>query len=93
VPRAPADFVALRGDAVSADVLLADASRRDVALVTVGGRPLAGDGGVRAVFEARGVDVAPIVLDGAPRLLSADLACRVDALPEREPGLERRRCA
>ncbi len=78
VPRLAPDF---------ARALLA-ATRRDLALVVVGGRPMIGDAGLARVFDARRVAVRPVALDRAAKLADAGLVRRLAACAIREPGLE-----
>jgi cytosine/adenosine deaminase-related metal-dependent hydrolase len=70
-----------------ADSLLA-ATRRDVALVAIGGRPLVGSPELSAVFAARGARTVPMLVDGAERLALASLARAVAGCAIREPGVE-----
>jgi cytosine/adenosine deaminase-related metal-dependent hydrolase len=82
----PADFVVLpRGSA--ADVLL-QARRSDVRLVTIGGRPMVGVTELAPVFEARGVGVRSIRVDGVERLAAATLAHAIGRCPIAEPGVD-----
>jgi cytosine/adenosine deaminase-related metal-dependent hydrolase len=84
----PADLVVVppvRHDA--AEALLAT-ERRDVRLVTIGGRPLVGAPEMAAVFAARGSAPRPIVVDGAERLARRSLARAIERCPIREPGVE-----
>ena len=85
---APADLLivpALRS--LPADSLLA-ATRRDVALVAIGGRPLVGSPELAGVFAARGTRTVPVLVDGAERLAHARLARALAACAIREPGVE-----
>jgi imidazolonepropionase-like amidohydrolase len=85
---APADLVVLppsEGDA--ADAVLA-ATRRDVALVAIGGRPIVGATIFARAFAARRVSSRVIVIDGSERLADARLARAIERCPIREPGVQ-----
>jgi len=77
----PADLIVVPTPA------LPDASRADVRLVVVGGRPLVGDPGFCAVFEARRVAARRIRVDGAPKIAESGLVRRIAGCPIREPGV------
>ena len=74
-------------DLTAADALVA-ASRRDVALVTMGGRPVLGSPWLSAVFVARRITAQPVSVDGAERLVSCRLARAIARCPIAEPGVE-----
>ena len=83
----PSDLVvvpSLRDD--PAEALLA-ASRRDLSLVTVGGRPVVGSPAFRSAFVARGVGARPIEVDGVERLADSRLARAIARCPIAEPGV------
>jgi cytosine/adenosine deaminase-related metal-dependent hydrolase len=84
----PADLVVLPpiGSAL-ADALVRSA-RRDVALVTIGGRPVLGCPTLSAVFVARRTPAQPVSIDGAERLVSCRLAHAIARCPIAEPGVE-----
>jgi cytosine/adenosine deaminase-related metal-dependent hydrolase len=85
---APADLVvlpALEGE--PADALLA-ATRRDISLVTVGGRPVVGAPKFRPVWVARRAAARPIFVDGASRLAESRLGWAIARSPIREPGVD-----
>lgn len=87
VAGAPADIVVIpRGNGDAADALLS-ASRRDVALVTVGGRPLVGLPRFAPLFMARSVTPRPISVDDCSRLADSGLARRIEGCPIAEPGV------
>jgi cytosine/adenosine deaminase-related metal-dependent hydrolase len=84
---APADITivpATNGDASSA--LLA-ATRRDIALVVVGGRPLVGVQRLAPVFLARRVTPRPLVVDGTSKLADSGLVRRIESGSIAEPGV------
>jgi cytosine/adenosine deaminase-related metal-dependent hydrolase len=83
----PADLVVLPGGAAGAAAALLSASRRDISLVVVGGRPLVGVPPFAPVFLARGVTPRSISIDGSPRVADSALVRRIDGCPIREPGV------
>ncbi len=92
VPDASADLLvvpAAVGDAAgdAASALLA-ASRRDVSLVTIGGRLMVASPRFAEVFAARRAAARPILVDGVERLAEARLARAIARCPIREPGVE-----
>jgi hypothetical protein len=76
--------VAIATDAANA--LLA-ATRRDVRLVILGGRPLVGDPDLAEIFTARRVTAREMRVDGAPKLADSGLVRRIVGCPIREPGV------
>ena len=84
----PADFVILPPLAASAAEAVLQASRRDLWLVMIGGRPLLGDRRFAdAIFVARRVPARPLGVDGAHKLADAALVRRIEGCPIQEPGL------
>jgi len=84
----PADLLVLpRLAGTPAETLLA-ASRREVSLVVLGGRPMVGRPEFRALFSARRVAVRPIVVDGEDRLAESRLGSSLARCPIREEGVE-----
>ena len=84
----PADLVVLPSPkADPADALLA-ASRRDLALVMIDGRPLVGSSCFERVFAARRSKTRPLVVDGAERVAEATLARAIARCVIPEPGVE-----
>ena len=63
------------------------ASRRDVRLVVVDGRPLVGDPDMTPVFEARRVVARSIRVDETPKIAESGLARRIAGCPIVEPGV------
>jgi cytosine/adenosine deaminase-related metal-dependent hydrolase len=68
------------------DALLA-ASRRDVRLVVVDGRPLVADPDMARAFEARRVVPRPIRVDGLLKIADSGLTRRIAGCPIAEPGV------
>ncbi|RDS83706.1 amidohydrolase [Dyella monticola] len=86
LPGAPADLVIVQdhgGDPVSS---LIGIERSQIRAVVRDGVPRIADNDFAEWFAAAGVETVPVVLDGKPKLLAADLAD--PALLEMEPGLE-----
>jgi cytosine/adenosine deaminase-related metal-dependent hydrolase len=84
---APADLVVLPPSADQPGAALLAASRRDVRLVAVEGRPLVGDPEFAAIFEARKVTPRPLRVDAAPKLGDSGLVRRIAGCPIAEPGV------
>jgi cytosine/adenosine deaminase-related metal-dependent hydrolase len=83
-----ADLIVLRSHAPTAHDALVAASRRDLALVTIGGRPIVGCPTLSAVFVARRTTAHPVAIDGVERLVSSRLASAIRRCPIPEPGVE-----
>jgi cytosine/adenosine deaminase-related metal-dependent hydrolase len=84
---APADVLVLPPLASGPAAALLAATRRDVRLVTVGGRPLVGDPDLAPVFVARRVTPRPLTVDAAPKLADSGLVRRIAGCPITEPGV------
>jgi cytosine/adenosine deaminase-related metal-dependent hydrolase len=85
---APADFIVLPAAAPEAAQALLLASRRDVSMVVVGGRPMIGAPELRSAFKARGVRASQLAVDGVPRVADADLVAAIKRCPIAEQGVE-----
>ena len=84
----PADLVVLPSSKSDpADALFA-ASRRDLTLVMIEGRPLVGASAFDAVFAARRSTTRPIAIDGVERVAELSLARAIARCPISEPGVE-----
>jgi cytosine/adenosine deaminase-related metal-dependent hydrolase len=79
--RADADPTGAAGDA------LLGATRRDIRLVAIAGRPLVADPDFAPVFAARRVAARPLTIDGAPKLAESGLVRRIAGCPILEPGV------
>lgn len=97
VVGAPADLIVvpaartngaedLRVEHAAGGALLA-ATRRDLRLVVVDGRPLVADPDLAPVFEARRAAPRPLRVDDAPKVAESGLARRIAGCPIREPGV------
>jgi cytosine/adenosine deaminase-related metal-dependent hydrolase len=84
----PADLLVLRPREATPEDTLVAAARRDVALVTLGGRPVVGCPSFAAVFVARHTTAQPVGVDGVERLISCRLAHAIARCPIDEPGVE-----
>ena len=84
----PADFIVLPPVKETPEDALLAAARRDLALVTMGGRPLVGCPSLSAVFVARRTTGQPVSVDGVERLVSCRLAYAIARCPIAEPGVE-----
>ena len=89
VPGARADLLVVpAGKKDDAAAALLDTSRRDVALVTIGGRPMIAAPSLSTVFTARRATARPILVDGAERLADVRLARAIARCSIREAGVE-----
>jgi cytosine/adenosine deaminase-related metal-dependent hydrolase len=84
---APADVVVIPALAGDPGAALLQATRRDVRLVIVDGRPLIGDPDFAAVFKARRVTARPLRVDTRPKLGESGLVRRIAGCPIAEPGV------
>jgi cytosine/adenosine deaminase-related metal-dependent hydrolase len=82
-----ADLIVIPPRSQDAAEALISTSRRDLALVVIGGRPLVGAPALGDVFSARRIDARSIVVDGMQRLAESRLARAIAACPIREPGV------
>ncbi len=84
----PADLVVLpSAQSDPCDALFA-ASRRDLTLVMIDGRPRVGAPAFESVFGARRETTRPIAIDGVERLAASGLARAIAKCPISEPGVE-----
>jgi cytosine/adenosine deaminase-related metal-dependent hydrolase len=84
----PADLIVLPSPQPDpADALLA-ASRKDLTLVLIDGRPIVGSPAFEAVFGARRTSTRPLCVDGVERVANSTLARTIARCPIREPGVE-----
>ena len=84
----PADLVVLPPAGPTPADALVRSARRDVALVTIGGRPVLGSPSLSAVFVARRTRAQPVAIDDSERLVSCRLAHAIASCPIVEPGVE-----
>jgi cytosine/adenosine deaminase-related metal-dependent hydrolase len=86
-PGLPADLVVIPARGTDPGAALLETSRRDVRLVVIEGRPLAGDPDLAAVFQARKVTPRTLRVDAAPKLADAGVVRRIAGCPIAEPGV------
>ena len=84
----PADLMVIPPAADAPATALIHTMRRDVRLVTIGGRPLVGDPSLADIFRARRGGPRPITVDRAPKLADRVLARQIAGCPIAEPGVE-----
>jgi cytosine/adenosine deaminase-related metal-dependent hydrolase len=85
---AAADITVVRAtDSCPFETLVA-ASRQEVRLTMIGGRPLIGEPALSRVFAAAAVETMPALLDGSPRLVARWIGRRVGKMTLQEPGFE-----
>ena len=84
----PADLTVLPNHADSAGTSLLNASRKDVQLVMIAGRPLIGDTSFAQVFRERRVRTRPVVVDRALKLMDASIARLLTRSPIGEAGVD-----
>jgi cytosine/adenosine deaminase-related metal-dependent hydrolase len=85
---AAADLTVLRAIASCPFETLAGASRSDVRLVMIDGRPGVAETALSRAFAAAGVPPASAMLDGSPRLVARWIARHVAQMHLQEPGFE-----
>jgi cytosine/adenosine deaminase-related metal-dependent hydrolase len=84
---APADITVVPAWGNDASSALLAATRRDIALVVVGGHPLVGDPRFAPVFLARRVTARPLVVDRSSKLAESGLVRRIEGGSIPEPGV------
>ncbi len=84
----PADLVVIQNLGTDPYSVVSSTDRASLRLVMIGGRPRIGDRDLGHVFEACGVEVVPVILDGRPKMLDAALADPIRRSGIREPGLD-----
>ena len=85
---APADVTVLRPNETCPFETLVDASRSDVRLTMIDGKPVIAESLLARVFDASGVDSSPAVLDGSPVLVARWIGRHVARMRLQEPGFE-----
>lgn len=84
----PADLTVLRPLEPDPYDTLAIASRTDVRLTLIDGRPAVAEPELRAVFDAAGVPIVAATLDDAPRLVARWIGAQVRRMRLQEPGFQ-----
>jgi cytosine/adenosine deaminase-related metal-dependent hydrolase len=87
-PGWPADLAVFRGLRPDPGDAIVEATRRDVLMTMVGGRPSIAVPALARVFEATGARAVQARVDGEPRLLDGWIGRRTTGLGVSEPGLE-----
>lgn len=84
----PADLTVLPNHAGDAGAALMNASRKDVKLVMIAGRPFVGDAEFAPVFKERRVSTRPALVDYTYKLLDESVARLLARSPIGEPGVK-----
>jgi len=84
----PADLIVLPSTKPNPADALLSASRKDLTLVLIDGRPLVGSPSFEVVFGTRRTSTRPLCVDGAEHVADAMLARAIARCPIREPGVE-----
>jgi cytosine/adenosine deaminase-related metal-dependent hydrolase len=84
----PADVTVLRASESCPFDTLVGASRGDVRLTMIDGRPVVAEPSLSRVFDAAAVATSMATLDGAPRVVSRWIARKVAAMRLQEPGFQ-----
>lgn len=83
---APADLAIIRPTEPDPFETLVSATRDDVRLVMIDGRPCVGEMDLLEVFDATGEPAMPAMLDDTPRLVAQWIGARVRQMQLQEPG-------
>jgi cytosine/adenosine deaminase-related metal-dependent hydrolase len=83
----PADLIVVPAVRETAADALVAARRADLGGVVIGGRPMIGDQRFRPVFNARGVDMRPVSVDGTEHVAAASLVRDIARCAIQEPGV------
>jgi cytosine/adenosine deaminase-related metal-dependent hydrolase len=87
-PGCPADLTVIRSLAPCPFDSLVSASRTDIRLTMIEGRPAVGEPELTAAFEAASVRAMPARVDGSPRVVAKWIGAHVARMQLREPGFE-----
>jgi cytosine/adenosine deaminase-related metal-dependent hydrolase len=88
VAAAKADITIIRPLAACPYDSLVSASRSDIRMTMINGKPCVGDPALAAAFEATSVTTMPATVDGADRLIAGWIGRRVLQMQLQEKGLE-----
>lgn len=83
----PADLTVFPNHSASAGEALMKASRKDVKLVMIAGRPLVGDSTFEPVFRERRVPTRPVIVDHTHKLMDASIERLLARSPIGEDGV------
>jgi cytosine/adenosine deaminase-related metal-dependent hydrolase len=86
----PADVIVVHRRTTDPVAAIVTASRADVRLSMIGGKPLYADRAMRAVFDTQRERPARVLVDGQERFLAGWIARRAGRMALGEPGLELR---
>ena len=87
-PGAPADLAILRPLAACPFDTLVTATRTDVRMTMIEGKPCVAEPLLAGAFKAAGVASMPVRVDGAPRLVARWIGKHVSQMQLQEPGFE-----
>ena len=87
-PGLPADLTVIRALASCPFDTLVSASRTDIRLTMIDGKPAIGEPELESAFRAAAVPSMPARVDGAPRLVASWIGRHVARMQLREPGFE-----
>lgn len=85
---APADLIVMKASETCPFDTLTSASRSDVRLTMVDGKPVIGEPALWKVFDAAVVNVADVTLDGSPRIIAKWIADHVSGMRLQENGFQ-----
>ena len=85
---APADITVIKSIELCPFDTLVSASRSDVRLTMIDGKPVTGEPSLRNAFEATSVAVSDAAVDGSPRLVARWIADHVARMQLQETGFE-----
>lgn len=83
----PADLTVLPNHVADAGSALLNATRKDVKLVMIAGRPMVGDTEFRSIFTERRVSARAVVVDHTPKIMDASVERLLARSPIGEPGV------
>jgi hypothetical protein len=86
--KAPADLIVVKAMATCPYDTLVSASRADVRLSMIDGKPAIAEPALQKVFAATSVSASDAVLDGAPRRVAKWIADHVSQMRLQEPGFQ-----
>lgn len=88
IAGAPADVIVVKAIETCPFDTLVSASRSDVRLTMIDGKPAIGESNLRRVFDATNVNASSAALDGSPRIVARWIADHVSNMRLQEPGFE-----
>jgi hypothetical protein len=88
VRGAPADLVVFRAFQPCPFDALVTASRADVRMTMIAGKPCIAEPSLSAAFDAARLSSLPAIVDGSPRRIAAWIGRHVSRMTLQEPGFE-----